>query len=163
MPRSPKKTSSTSSSSRSPEKKSPKKTPPKKTPPKKKKSPKKKTTTSHPPYKQMITEAIFEDKKWRQGTSRPVIFKYVQNTYDIDEEQIRQHLTTALRRMIAEGTLEKVRGSYKLASHWKSEWLGEQGKKTAKKRGRKVTKKKKARKKIRMRRRGRSRRICFFR
>jgi len=49
--------------------------------------------------------------------------------------------------MIAEGTLEKVRGSYKLASHWKSEWLGEQGKKTAKKRGRKVTKKKKGAKK----------------
>jgi len=65
----------------------------------------------------------------------------------IDEEQIKQHLGTALRRMIDEGKLEKVRGSYKLASHWKSEWLGEKGRKTAKKTGRKVTKKKKGGKK----------------
>jgi histone H1/5 len=97
---------------------------PKKTPPKKKTRSKTKKP-SHPPYKDMITEAIFEDKKWTKGSSRQAIVKYIVANYGLDEAIVRQKLRISLRRLAdpkGDACLTQNGGCFRLTPEWKEIW-----------------------------------------
>jgi len=145
MARSPKKptksSSKSSSRSASPEKKSPRKRKAASS-----KSPKK----QHPPYRDMIAEAIYEEKKWTKGSSRQAITKFIVANYDVDPEIVSKHITKAIRSLVDEDKLVKNKGSFKLAPKFKNSFKKETGKVTPKKKSggskkkttkRKVTKK----------------------
>jgi len=136
MARSPKKSSKSSKSSSrssSPEKKSRKKSP---------KSPSK----THPTYREMISKAIYDEKK-RGGSSRQAISKYIVANYSIDEDNVKQHLAKAIRTLEKDGVIvpNQGRGSFKLAPKTKIQLSGKSPKKKTTKR--KTTKGKGSKKK----------------
>jgi len=95
----------------------------------------------------MITQAIYEDKKWTKGSSRQAILKYITSNFKVDEEVMKTQVRLALRRLTEEGKngypiLIQNKGSYKLSTEWRDEWKKEHGMKstTKKKSKRKTTK-----------------------
>ncbi|KAG6492478.1 hypothetical protein ZIOFF_047441 [Zingiber officinale] len=91
-------------------------------PPKEKKEPKprKKPSgprklSSHPPYAEMITEAIVTLKE-RAGSSQYAIGKYIEDKQkDHLPGNFRKILLSQLRRLVAAEKLKKVKNSYKLS------------------------------------------------
>jgi len=102
---------------------------PKKSPTKKRSKPKSKKA-SHPTYRDMITEAIIEDKKWTKGTSRQAIAKFIVSNYGIEESIVRQKLRIALSKAKEDGILIQNKGCYKLSPEWKEDWKKKGEKKT---------------------------------
>ena len=77
-------------------------------------------THSHPTYREMVTEAIFQKYK-RGGCSLQVIKTYMEENFDIPENY-NVHLKQALAKMVEEGKLEKVTTqSYKFSPSYKKE------------------------------------------
>jgi len=78
----------------------------------------------------MITEAIWEDKKWTKGSSRSDIRKFITQNYDVDEEKLKENMSVNLNRMLdvdsktGHSCLKKVEdlGNYKLTPEWRKEW-----------------------------------------
>merc|ERR1712226_346291 len=77
---------------------------------------------SHPPYLQMIKDAIVEIGDTRKGSSRPAITKHLLAKYpDIDGEKSRIYLRNAFRQGLKSEALVLARkegkgaGSYKIA------------------------------------------------
>ena len=91
---------------------------------------KRKNAPPHPPYKDMIIEAIEELKEPRKGVSAPAIKKYIVNKYKVVEPD--HHLKMALKTGLEKETFELVKKSYKLGPNApkKKKKTTEKGKKT---------------------------------
>jgi hypothetical protein len=76
----------------------------------------------------MITEAIWEDKKWTKGSSRPDIRKFIVQNYDVDESKLKENMSVNLNKMLdvdsktGHACLKKVEDNYKLNPDWRKEW-----------------------------------------
>jgi hypothetical protein len=82
----------------------------------------------------MITEAIWEEKKWTKGTSRHAIRKFILETYDVDESKLKTKISETLATMLEPGQtkngkpcLIKVDANYKLTPEWRKEWKSKNG------------------------------------
>jgi len=83
----------------------------------------------------MITEAIWEDKKWTKGSSRSDIRKFIVQNYDVDEEKLKENMSSALNKMLQTDAktghpcLTKVDdlGTYKITPEWRKEWKKKAG------------------------------------
>jgi len=78
----------------------------------------------------MISEAILEYSKWQKGSSRQAIIKYIAANYNVAEDAIKSHMGTAIKRMLDDDCLLKVKGSYKLAPKWRDEYRKKSGRKS---------------------------------
>jgi len=105
---------------------------------KRSKTPKKEARRS---WKYMITEAIWEEKKWNKGSSRSYIKNYILDNYDVESKQLKDKLTTALADMLEpeEGapSLIEVDNNYKLTSDWRTRWRKRYGIKSDKRKKKK--------------------------
>jgi hypothetical protein len=90
----------------------------------------------------MITEAIWEEKKWQKGSSRTDIRKFIEKNYDVDETKLKAHLSSNFTKMLQEGDngyaclikrTEDDTENYKLTPEWRKEWTKKYGKKHPKK------------------------------
>jgi hypothetical protein len=81
----------------------------------------------------MISEAIWEDKKWTKGSSRTDIRKFILKTYDVDEEKLKENLTNSLNKMLETDSktgypcLKKQENNYKLTAQWRKAWKKKAG------------------------------------
>jgi len=78
---------------------------------------------AYPPWKEMITKAIVDERK-RNGSSRQAIAKYIIANYPVEENVLKIQLKLGLRRMLQasgdEGpALEQHKGSFKLAPDYR--------------------------------------------
>jgi len=90
----------------------------------------------------MITEAIWEEKKYQKGSSRPAIRNFIVNHYDVDEEKLKSNISTAITKMLEEtdagyAKLIRVEENYKLSPEWRKAWTKKYGKKQTKRKRRK--------------------------
>jgi hypothetical protein len=81
----------------------------------------------------MITEAIWEEKKWSKGSSRADIRRYITKTYDVDEDSLKSNLSSALAKMLEETSagypclIKAGEANYKLNADWRKEWKRRNG------------------------------------
>jgi hypothetical protein len=81
----------------------------------------------------MITEAIWEDKKWTKGSSRSDIRQFITKTYDVDEAQLKTNLSSTIAKMIEETSagypclIKSGEANYKLHPDWRKEWKRRNG------------------------------------
>jgi hypothetical protein len=82
----------------------------------------------------MITEAIWEERKWNKGSSRSYIKKFILDHYEVDPKQLKDQLTSALADMLEPDTgnpcLVEIENNYKLTSDWRAHWRKRYGIKT---------------------------------
>jgi O-acetyl-ADP-ribose deacetylase len=83
-------------------------------------TPKKKTTQKgkkkkvlHPTYPVMVRKAIEAQKTIRKGVSAHAIFKYIISRYGLESPN-QPHLRLVLKKGVENGTLKRVKASYKL-------------------------------------------------
>nr|GEU68999.1 histone H1-like [Tanacetum cinerariifolium]GEY57655.1 histone H1-like [Tanacetum cinerariifolium] len=74
-----------------------------------------KSPTLHPPYFEMIKEAIVSLKE-RTGSSQYAIIKFVEENQKNLLANFKKVLSTQLKKLVAGGKLVKVKASYKLPS-----------------------------------------------
>jgi hypothetical protein len=83
----------------------------------------------------MITEAIWEDKKWTKGSSRSDIRKFITQNYDVDEDKLKENMSINLSKMLdvdsktGVSCLTKVEdlGNYKITPEWRKQWKKKAG------------------------------------
>ncbi|KAI3664294.1 hypothetical protein L6452_25983 [Arctium lappa] len=75
----------------------------------------KKSTKSHPPYVEMIKEAIVALKE-RTGSSQYAIAKHIEDHQKDLPANFKRLLLVQLKKLVAAGKLTKVKNSFKLAS-----------------------------------------------
>jgi hypothetical protein len=90
----------------------------------------------------MITEAIWEEKKYQKGSTRPAIRNFIVNHYDVDEDKLKSNLSSTITKMLEESDggyplLVRVGDNYKLSPEWRKEWTKKYGKKQTKRKRRK--------------------------
>ncbi|AEC06720.1 putative histone H5, winged helix-like DNA-binding domain superfamily [Arabidopsis thaliana] len=79
------------------------------------KKPRKPKTTTHPPYFQMIKEALMVLKE-KNGSSPYAIAKKIEEKHkSLLPESFRKTLSLQLKNSVAKGKLVKIRASYKLS------------------------------------------------
>lgn len=71
------------------------------------------TAPTHPPYIEMINDAIVSLKE-RTGSSQYAIAKFIEEKHKQLPPNFKKLLLTNLRKLVASGKLVKVKGSYKL-------------------------------------------------
>jgi len=87
----------------------------------------------HPSFRHMITEAIWEDKKWTKGSSRSDIRAFITKTYDVDEAQLKTNLSSTIAKMLEETSagypclIKSGEANYKLHADWRKEWKRRNG------------------------------------
>ncbi|KAL3827788.1 hypothetical protein ACJIZ3_016590 [Penstemon smallii] len=75
-----------------------------------------KNSSPHPPYFQMIHEAITTMKD-RTGSSQPAIAKYIEENYTKQlPPNFKKILSVQLKRFVKSEKLTKIRNSYKISS-----------------------------------------------
>jgi len=86
----------------------------------------------------MITEAIYQDKKWSKGSPRVDIRKFIEKNYDVDEKALKTDLASNLAKMLEQGSNEYScltkhgDDNYKLTKEWRKEWKTRNGIKSVK-------------------------------
>jgi len=81
----------------------------------------------------MISEAIWEDKKWAKGSSRADIRHYIVKNYNVDETKLKSDLTSTLSKMLEETSagypclIKFGEANYKLHPDWRKEWKRRNG------------------------------------
>jgi len=81
----------------------------------------------------MITEAIWEEKKWSKGSSRSDIRRYIMKTYDVEEATIKANLSSAIGKMLEESPagypclIKAGEANYKIHPDWRKEWKRRNG------------------------------------
>ncbi|ESQ50655.1 hypothetical protein EUTSA_v10022882mg [Eutrema salsugineum] len=79
------------------------------------KTPRKSKTATHPPYFQMIKEALITLKE-KKGSSPYAIAKKIEEKYKSElPDNFRKTLSLQLKNSVAKGKLVKIRASYKLS------------------------------------------------
>jgi len=86
----------------------------------------------------MITEAIWEEKKYVKGSSSADIRHFILSKYDVDESRIKANLSKTISKMCEDGEdgfpcLKKVDGNFKLSQEWRKSWTKQFNKKTIRK------------------------------
>jgi len=90
----------------------------------------------------MITEAIWEEKKYQKGSSRSDIRKFIEKNYEVDESKLKANLTSNFSKMLHKGEngyaclikrTDEDSEYYKLTPEWRKEWTKKYGKKHPKK------------------------------
>jgi hypothetical protein len=76
---------------------------------------KKGNSDPYPSWKIMIIKAIFDKKKTNGCCSRQMIVKYITANYPVEDSVLKVQLTLALRLLVKDGILEKIKQSYKLS------------------------------------------------
>jgi hypothetical protein len=106
-----------------------------------KKKVKRRSSTSSdkgPSFRYMITEAIWEQKKYQKGSSRTDIRKFIEKNYDVDEGKLKANLSSNFAKMLLKGDngypclvkrTDDDTESYKLTPEWRKEWTKKYGKK----------------------------------
>ncbi|CAN4091193.1 unnamed protein product [Withania somnifera] len=69
---------------------------------------------SHPPYAEMITEAITSLKE-RTGSSQVAIAKFIEEKQKDLPSNFRKLLLVQLKKLVASGKLTKIKGSFKVS------------------------------------------------
>lgn len=87
-------------------------------------TPKSTTKVAHPPFFEMITEAIAKLNE-RSGSSRQAILKFIVSNFMVEEKSGNQHIKVGLKNAVKAGTLKQVKGvgasgSFKLSDSFKS-------------------------------------------
>lgn len=85
---------------------------------------KSKAKNSHPPFFEMITEAIKKLNE-RSGSSRQAILKFIVSNFHVEEKSGNQHIKIGLKNAVKAGSLKQVKGvgasgSFKLGDAFKS-------------------------------------------
>jgi len=81
----------------------------------------------------MVTEAIWEDKKWAKGSSRADIRAYIIKNYTVDETKLKNDLTTTLLDLCEKTSagypclIKLNEANYKLHPDWRKEWKRRNG------------------------------------
>jgi histone H1/5 len=83
-----------------------------------------KAKPTHPPFFDMITEAIRKLNE-RAGSSRQAILKFIVSNFKVEEKTGNQHVKVSLKNAVKAGTLKQVKGvgasgSFKLSEMLKS-------------------------------------------
>jgi len=83
-----------------------------------------KAAASHPPFKQMITEAITALNE-KSGSSRQAVLKYISDNYKVDVKVGNKFIKAGLISGVNNGSLKRVKGvgasgSFKLAEKVKT-------------------------------------------
>jgi len=83
-----------------------------------------KVKPNHPPFIEMIKEAI-EKLNERTGSSRQAILKYIVSNFEVQEKSGNQHVKVVLKNAVKAGSLKQVKGvgasgSFKLSDSLKS-------------------------------------------
>ncbi|KAK8478153.1 hypothetical protein V6N13_031359 [Hibiscus sabdariffa] len=78
-------------------------------------SKKPKSVSSHPPFLEMISDAIVVLKE-RTGSSQYAIAKFIEEKHKQLPSNFRKLLLVQIKKFVASGKLAKVKGSYKLPS-----------------------------------------------
>ena len=86
-------------------------------------SSKKKDSYDHPKYSDMVLEAIIQLRK-RNGASLPAIKKYMEEKYELPETY-NTHLKLAMKKLVEEDKLVKVKGSFKVEQDFKKSYMRE--------------------------------------
>ncbi|KAL6968583.1 hypothetical protein U1Q18_034384 [Sarracenia purpurea var. burkii] len=74
------------------------------------------SSTLHPPYLQMIGEAI-SSLKDRTGSSQPAIAKFIEDKYDsLLPPNFKKILSVQLKKLVKSQKLHKIKNSYKISS-----------------------------------------------
>ncbi len=86
--------------------------------------PKTKTPAAHPPFFEMIIQAIRKLND-RTGSSRQAILKFIISNFKVEEKQGNQHVKIGLKNAVKAGTLKQVKGvgasgSFKLSDALKT-------------------------------------------
>ncbi|CAA0364810.1 unnamed protein product [Arabidopsis thaliana] len=103
------------------------------------KKPRKPKTTTHPPYFQMIKEALMVLKE-KNGSSPYAIAKKIEEKHkSLLPESFRKTLSLQLKNSVAKGKLVKIRASYKLSDTTKM-ITRQQDKKNMKQEDKEITK-----------------------
>ncbi|KAL8100166.1 histone H1.1-like [Apium graveolens] len=88
--------------------------------PKEKKAAVAKKPKAHPPYSDMIKEAIATLKE-RTGSSQYAITKFIEDHQKDLSPLFKKHISLQLKRLVASGSLTKIKSSYKLSAPVKPE------------------------------------------
>lgn len=83
--------------------------------PKEKKAAVAKKPRAHPPYADMIKEAIASLKE-RTGSSQYAITKFIEDKQKDLSPFFKKHISLQLKKLVASGTLTKVKSSFKLSA-----------------------------------------------
>jgi len=92
----------------------------------------------HPPFRHMITEAIYQDKKWSKGSNRVDIRKFIEKNYDVDGKSLTTELASNLVKMQEKGSndyaclIPSGDDNFKLTPEWRKEWKTRNGIKSVK-------------------------------
>ena len=76
--------------------------------------PKRETRASHPPYNELVCRAVY-DLKESSGSSVQAVAKWLRMRYPVNENKVRTSAQTALKKCVAEGSMTKIRNSFKLS------------------------------------------------
>ena len=77
-----------------------------------------KVKADHPPFAEMVAEAIAHHKE-RLGSSRQAILAYITGRYNIQKDQASIHVLRALKKGEANGVLKRAKESGKGAGKYK--------------------------------------------
>ena len=77
-----------------------------------------KVKADHPPFAEMVAEAITHHKE-RLGSSRQAILAYITGRYNIPKDQASVHVLRALKKGEANGVLKRAKESGKGAGRYK--------------------------------------------
>ena len=77
-----------------------------------------KVKADHPPFAEMIAEAITHNKE-KQGSSRQAILAYITGHYNVSQAQAQIHVLRALKKGEANGVLKRAKESGKGAGKYK--------------------------------------------
>ena len=77
-----------------------------------------KVKADHPPFAEMIVEAITHNKE-KQGSSRQAILAYISGQYNVPKELASTHVLRALKKGEANGVLKRAKESGKGAGKYK--------------------------------------------
>ncbi|XP_047336469.1 histone H1-like [Impatiens glandulifera] len=97
-------------------------------------------TRSHPPYVEMVKEAIVALKE-RTGSSQYAISKFIEEKHNQLPSNFKKLLLTQLKKFVASGKLIKVKNSFKLAAELKPTAVKKPKTETVKPKSEKVVKK----------------------
>ncbi|KAA8549112.1 hypothetical protein F0562_000796 [Nyssa sinensis] len=91
------------------------------------------TSTLHPPYFQMISEAITSLKD-RTGSSQPAIAKFIEDKYQtLLPPNFKKTLSVQLKKFVKSEKLFKVKNSYKISAYEKVKLVADSVKQSQKK------------------------------
>jgi len=91
---------------------------------------------THPPFKMLVSEAIFENNA---ATTKKAIEKFISSNYNVDEDRCGKNVSRTVKKMVKNKELTLVPNTrkYKFQEKWKAAYMKQTGRKAPKKKTRK--------------------------